>query len=282
MATYRRRLRAPAGAHQPHGHLGLLAHPSNGRLQVRRVLGLLAESAQVRRALPVGGRIDHRHHEPLVRERLPRANEEIAGAPGERAVGKDLQPAVPTREQDDGGLGIGWRQHEHSLRHAGAGGNVHHLLRGLRLGRAKCGQRHQEASDPVTGSAVHRRSPGNCIHHLRGPRRSGRRLSKTSGARRTSGEVEAIEVHHLVPGRDEVAGRTSPARRSFRRPRPARGAASSSRRRGRRACRSTSVRPSCDRGLRTRLGVGDGRLPLRAHVEQVHEEVVGQRSRAAW
>ena len=64
-------------------------------------------------------------------------------------------------------------------------------------------------------------------------------------------EVEAIEVHHLGPGRDEVAARTSSARPRCRRLRPARGAASSSRRRGRRACRSTSARRSCDRGLRT-------------------------------
>ena len=55
--------------------------------------------------------------------------------------------------------------------------------------------------------------------------------------------VEAVEVHHLGPRGDEVVDELLPARRRWRRPRPARAAARSSRRPGRRACRSTSARP---------------------------------------
>ena len=89
--------------------------------------------------------------------------------------------------------------------------------------------------------------------------------------------IAAIEVHDLVPRRHKVASRTSPSSRRRRRPRRAREARSAYRRPGRRGWRSIWVALLaaapfvCVRG-----GVGR-RLPLRAHVEQVHEEVVGQR-----
>ena len=68
------------------------------------------------------------------------------------------------------------------------------------------------------------------------------------GAR--SGHVEAVEVHHLVPGRDEVLDETSPARRRWRRTPRSPAAGSGSRRRGRRRWRSTSPRPSLGHGRR--------------------------------
>jgi DNA-binding transcriptional LysR family regulator len=76
-------------------------------------------------------------------------------------------------------------------------------------------------------------------------------------------------------------GRTSPARRSFRRLPRARGAASSNRRRDRRGAgpldlAGLAIAPFEHVLRRPRP------LPLRAHVEQVDEEVVGQRLRAAW
>jgi outer membrane receptor protein involved in Fe transport len=89
-------------------------------------------------------------------------------------------------------------------------------------------------------------------------------------------EVEAVEVHDLVPRGHEVlhelllrvvAGVDLGQRPQLRVRR---------RRRGRRGCRSTSPRRSRGRGPR-RVPVLGGRLPLRAHVEQVHEEVVRQR-----
>ena len=94
-----------------------------------------------------------------------------------------------------------------------------------------------------------------------------------------SGEVEAVGVHHLGPGRDEVARRTSPARRRWHRPRPAPAAASCEPK-----TRSTRVpvhfsspvprsRPS-----KTSSSPSTGFHAVR-HVEQVDEEVVGQRPR---
>ena len=93
-----------------------------------------------------------------------------------------------------------------------------------------------------------------------------------------SGEVEAIKVHHLVPRRDKVVHELLLGVRT-----------------------SVDFRQGPELGVRTEdqidtragplefarlaiapfehvLGVRD-RLPLRAHVEQVHEEVVGQRLR---
>ena len=60
------------------------------------------------------------------------------------------------------------------------------------------------------------------------------------------------------------------------RPRPAPAAASSSRRPGRRGCRPLQLAGLAVAALEHVLGLGD-RLPRRAHVEQVDEEVVGQR-----
>src|SRR6202035_1646180 len=92
-----------------------------------------------------------------------------------------------------------------------------------------------------------------------------------------SGEVEAIEVHHLVPGRHEV----------FRKLLLRVGA-------GIDFCKRAELRvrteDQVDAGAgplaRIRLAVaalvhaiGAGRLPLRAHVEKIDEEVVGQRLR---
>jgi len=51
-----------------------------------------------------------------------------------------------------------------------------------------------------------------------------------------SSAIEAVQVHHLGPGGDEVLARTSPATSLTRRPRRGRAAASSSRRPGRRGC----------------------------------------------
>ena len=82
------------------------------------------------RALAVGWRIDDGDHEPLICEQLPRANEEVPFAPLERTIGEDLQAPVSAREQDHGSLRRRRRQHEHSLRHAGAGRDVHDALRG--------------------------------------------------------------------------------------------------------------------------------------------------------
>ena len=90
-----------------------------------------------------------------------------------------------------------------------------------------------------------------------------------------SGEVEAMRFITLFHA--ATKSRTnSPARPSTHRLPPTRGAGSGTRRPGRRGCRSTSARPWHGRGPRTRPRLRDG-LPLRAHIEQVDEEVVGQR-----
>jgi hypothetical protein len=68
----------------------------------------------------------------------------------------------------------------------------------------------------------------------------------------SSREVEAIEVHHLVPGRHEVAHELPPARRCTHRPRRGRGAGSSSRRQIDDVPVHLSDR-SCGRALRARL-----------------------------
>ena len=93
-------------------------------------------------------------------------------------------------------------------------------------------------------------------------------------------EIEAVGVHHLGPGGDEVASRTSRPHRRPHRPPTRRAAARSSRRRGRCASPSTSASPVA-RSVPTKvssLRVVD-LLPRRAHVEQVDEEVVGQLAR---
>ena len=96
-----------------------------------------------------------------------------------------------------------------------------------------------------------------------------------------SGEIEAIKVHHFGPGRHEVLDKLLLRVRA-----------------------SIDLGQSPELGVRTEdeidtrpgpldfaslaiapfkhVGVFRYRLPLRAHVEQVHEEVVGQRLRAAW
>ena len=92
-------------------------------------------------------------------------------------------------------------------------------------------------------------------------------------------QVVAVEVHHLVPGPDEVAARTSPWHRRSRTPR--RGAQLRMRAEhqvGARS-RSSAARRSCGRCLRTRpCSPPTGRHAC-AHVEQVDEEVVGQLAR---
>ena len=65
-------------------------------------------------------------------------------------------------------------------------------------------------------------------------------------------EVEAVEVHDLVPRRHEVADELVARRRRCRRPRRGHGARSSTRRRGRRGCRSSAARRSPGRDPRTR------------------------------
>jgi hypothetical protein len=63
------------------------------------MLRLLAKAAEVRRILAIGRGIDNGDHEPLVSKQLPRADEEVPGAPLERTIRVDLQPAVSARKQ---------------------------------------------------------------------------------------------------------------------------------------------------------------------------------------
>ena len=95
-----------------------------------------------------------------------------------------------------------------------------------------------------------------------------------------SGEVEAISVHHLGPGRHEVLHELL-----------LRVRAGIDLREGAQLRVRTEDQVDARAGPLDRLGlavaalvhaVGVGRLPFRAHVEQVDEEVVGQRPGLAW
>src|SRR5271170_3676156 len=110
----------------------------------------------------------------------------------------------------------------------------------------------------------------------RQPRRPLRAFDKTlySAAAARSGELEAIEIHHLVPRSYEVLHELLPRVRAsidF----------------GKRSQLRVRTEDQVDAGAgpldRLRLAVaalvqaiGASGLPLRAHVEQVEEEVVGQ------
>jgi len=99
------------------------------------------------------------------------------------------------------------------------------------------------------------------------PRPQGRRLTPfakrqiaTCGPPGASGQVEAIQVHHLVPGRNEVTNELSPASRRCRRPRRRPGAASWTRRPGRSGTCPLALARLAGRDLRT-----GHRLPSCSH-----------------
>ena len=84
-------------------------------------------------------------------EHLPGAHEEVAGAPPDLPVGRDLQSPVPAREENHGGLGAGRLEEEQALGDAGARGDVDHAfgLRARRPGAEKeAEERRAEAGGP--------------------------------------------------------------------------------------------------------------------------------------
>jgi len=90
-----------------------------------------------------------------------------------------------------------------------------------------------------------------------------------------SGEVETVKVHNFVPRRYKVV-QNSPGSPDMRRLPPGRGAGSSNRRSGRHGAGPLELaRPTITPFKH--VVVCRGCLPRRAHVEQVHEEVIGER-----
>ena len=103
----------------------------------------------------------------------------------------------------------------------------------------------------VSSGSRRRRRPMGWPTRCPDPTRAGNRPSYTKRPGRCArpglfvepgSDVEPVEVHDLDPGRDEVADELLLRRRRSRRPRRAPAARSSSRRPGRRGCRSRSPR----------------------------------------
>lgn len=107
-----------------------------------------------------------------------------------------------------------------------------------------------------------------------GFRTAGTPGSVCCGAVWPSGQIEPVSIHHLVARSDEVLHTTSAARHQRHRLRKSRATLNFTRMPGPRGCPSMHVSVGI-LALVTSV-VGCRRRTRRAHVEQIHEEVVGQ------